>query len=119
MDSTPGSTGSVSVNVECLFMVPTFPVGDQVESARMMAFFSTDLERPIAGVVHATVNRTTLHSQLCHSQPHNCSDWSNHIWCSAALTKTDIYSDARTMARTDIYSDARTMARTFTVISVK
>ena len=42
MNSTPGSTGSVSANVECLFMVPTFPVDDQVESARMMAFFSAD-----------------------------------------------------------------------------
>ena len=59
MDSTPGSTGSVSANVECLFMVPTFPVGDQVESARTMAFFSADLEEPSAAVVHAMVNCTT------------------------------------------------------------
>ena len=40
-------------------MVPTFPVGDQVESARTMAFFSTDLEEPSAAVVRAMVNCTT------------------------------------------------------------
>ena len=40
-------------------MVPTFPVGDQVESARTMAFFSTDLEEPSAAVVCAMVNCTT------------------------------------------------------------
>ena len=73
-------------------MVPTFLVGDQVESARTMVFFSTDLEEPSAAVVHAMVN---------------CSDWSNQVWHPAALTKMDIYSDARTMTRT------------FTVISAK
>ena len=40
-------------------MVSTFPVGDQVESARTMAFFSADLEEPSAAVVHAMVNCTT------------------------------------------------------------
>ena len=40
-------------------MVPTFLVGDQVESARTMAFFSADLEEPSAAVVRAMVNCTT------------------------------------------------------------
>ena len=70
MDSTPGSTGSVSVNVECLFMVPTFPVGDQVESARTMVFFSADLENPNTEVVRDMVNRTTAAIGPTKSEAH-------------------------------------------------
>ena len=51
-------------------MVPTFPVGDQVESARTMAFFSTDLEEQSAAVVCAMVN----------------CNWSNQVWHPSALT---------------------------------
>ena len=59
-------------------MVPTFPVGDQVESARTMAFFSADLEEPSTAVVHAMVNCTT--AVIGQTKPaSSCIDKNGHL----------------------------------------
>ena len=69
-------------------MVPTFPVGDQVESARTMAFFSADLEEPswsCAAVVYTVPWSTAQLQRLVKpslADISSCIDKNGHLqWC--------------------------------------